>query len=65
MVALRPGLINHYKQTKREGITMELKYKKFQQWLNECPVHIRDYQDHSDHAIVIFDLPLEPEKDDE
>lgn len=65
MVALRPGLINHYKQTKREGINMESKYKKFQQWLNECPVHIHDYQDHSDHAIVIFDLPLEPEKDDE
>ena len=38
-------------------------YKKFQQRLNECPVHIQDYQDHTDHAIVIFDLPLEPEEE--
>ena len=42
---------------------MESKYNKFQQWLNECPVHIQDYQDHTDHAIVIFDLPLEPEEE--
>ena len=40
---------------------MDNKYQQFCEWLNQCPVQIEDYQDHTDHAIVMFNLPLEPE----
>ena len=44
------------------------RYEQFQDWLNECPVQIEDYQvlkyqDNTDHAIVRFDLPFENEED--
>ena len=39
------------------------RYEQFQEWLNECPVQIEEYQDHTDHAIVRFDLPFTPEDD--
>ena len=37
------------------------RYEQFQDWLNECPVQIEDYQDNTDHAIVRFDLPFQQE----
>ena len=43
---------------------MDNKYHQFQKWLNQCPVQIEDFQDHTDHAIVMFNLPLEPEDAD-
>ena len=38
------------------------RYEQFQEWLNECPVQIEDYQDNTDHAIVRFDLPFQDEE---
>ena len=38
------------------------RYEQFQDWLNECPVQIEDYQDNTDHAIVRFDLPFNMKK---
>ena len=32
------------------------RYEQFQDWLNECPVQIEDYQDNTDHAIVRLSL---------
>ena len=37
------------------------KYEEFQEWLNQCPTQIEDYQDNGDHAIIRFDLPLDDE----
>ena len=37
------------------------RYEQFQEWLNECPVQIEEYQDHTDPSIVRFDLPFQPE----
>ena len=37
------------------------KYEEFQEWLNQCPTQIEDYQDNGDHAIIRFDLPLDSE----
>ena len=39
------------------------RYEQFQEWLSECPVHIEEYVDNTDHAIVRFDLPFVPEDD--
>ena len=39
------------------------RYEQFQDWVNECPVQIEDYQDNTDHAIVRFDLPFQHEED--
>ena len=39
------------------------RYEQFQDWLNESPVQIEDYQDNTDHAIVRFDLPFQHEED--
>ena len=35
------------------------KYQEFQEWLNECPVKVIDYQDFSDQFQITFDVPLE------
>tara|TARA_B100000965_G_scaffold33739_1_gene24901 strand:+ start:201 stop:464 length:264 start_codon:yes stop_codon:yes gene_type:complete len=35
------------------------KYQEFQEWLNQCPVKVIDYQDFSDQFQVTFDVPLE------
>ena len=35
------------------------KYEEFQEWLNECPVKVIDYQDFSDQFQITFDVPLE------
>ena len=35
------------------------KYEEFQEWLNQCPVKVIDYQDFSDQFQITFDVPLE------
>jgi len=35
------------------------KYQEFQEWLNQCPVKVIDYQDFSDQFQITFDVPLE------
>ena len=34
-------------------------YELFQEWLNDCPVKILDYQDFSDQFQVTFEVELE------
>ena len=34
---------------------------KFQEWLNDCPTQIEDYQDNLNHVIIRFDLPISEE----
>ena len=41
----------------------EAQYKKFQEWLNECPVSILEYEDHVDTVNVVFELPLFDEEE--
>ena len=54
--------INYQQQQYKELHPKPLsRYEQFQEWLNECPVQIEEYQDNTDHAIVRFDLPFEPE----
>ena len=36
-------------------------YELFQEWLNDCPVQIENYQDNVDHVNVRFDVELEEE----
>ena len=40
------------------------KYQEFQEWLNECPVKVIDYQDFSDQFQITFDVPLEDDAND-
>ena len=42
--------------------TTQSTYTKFQEWLNDCPVDILEYEDHVDTVNVRFELPLEEEK---
>ena len=39
-------------------------YEKFQQWLNDCPAKIIDYQDFSDQFQITFEVKLEEESVD-
>ena len=39
-------------------------YEKFQQWLNNCPVKILDYQDFTDQFQKTFEVKLEEESVD-
>ena len=39
-------------------------YEKFQQWLNNCPVKILDYQDFTDQFQITFEVKLEEESVD-
>ena len=43
--------------------TSKSKYEQFQEWLNECPVEVIDYQDLSDQFQITFDVPLEVEEE--
>ena len=45
--------------------TTQSTYTKFQEWLNDCPVDILEYEDHVDTVNVRFELPLEVENDNE
>ena len=38
------------------GIKQEEQYEKFQQWLNDCPVNITNYQDFTDEFEITFKL---------
>ena len=40
------------------------KYEQFQEWLNQCPVKVIDYQDFSDQFQITFDVPLEDDAND-
>ena len=40
------------------------KYEEFQEWLNQCPTQIENYQDNGDHAIIRFDMPLDDEAEE-
>ncbi len=40
-------------------------YEKFQEWLNDCPVQIEDYQDHVDHISIRFDVSSDNNKEEE
>ena len=40
-------------------------YEKFQQWLNDCPVKILDYQDFTDQFQITFEVELEEEVNNE
>ena len=40
-------------------------YEKFQEWLNNCPVKILDYQDFTDQFQITFEVELEEEVDNE
>ena len=59
--------MNNYQQEQYNELHPRPKsrYEQFQEWLNECPVQIEDYQDNTDHAIVRFDLPFQHEEDKE
>ena len=39
--------------------TPKSKYEQFQEWMNECPVDILEYDDNVDTVNVRFELPLE------
>ena len=45
--------------------TTQSTYTKFQEWLNDCPVDILEYEDHVDTVNVRFELPLEEIVDNE
>ena len=40
-------------------------YEKFQEWLNNCPVKISDYQDFTDQFQITFEVELEEEVNNE
>ena len=40
-------------------------YELFQEWLNDCPVKILDYQDFTDQFQITFEVELEEEVDNE
>ena len=40
-------------------------YEKFQEWLNDCPVKILDYQDFTDQFQITYEVELEEEVNNE
>jgi len=41
----------------------ETHYERFQEWLNQCPAEILDYQDNVETFDIKFLVPLEPERE--
>ena len=41
--------------------TTQSQYEMFQQWLDDCPVKILDYQDFTDQFQITFEVELEEE----
>ena len=41
--------------------TTQSQYELFQEWLDNCPVKILDYQDFSDQFQITFEVELEEE----
>ena len=37
-------------------------YKKFQEWLDICPVIIKEYDDYGDAIQVLFEIELEEDE---
>ena len=44
---------------------VQSQYEKFQEWLNDCPVKILDYQDFTDQFQITFEVELEEEVNNE
>ncbi len=42
--------------------TTQSQYELFQEWLDECPVKIINYQDFTDFFEVTFEVEVEEEK---
>jgi len=42
-------------------MSQEEQYEKFQQWLNDCPIKITNYQDFTDEFEITFTL-ITPEE---
>ena len=40
-------------------------YELFQEWLNDCPVKVLDYQDFTDQFQITFEVELEEEVNNE
>ena len=38
--------------------TTQSQYEKFQEWLNDCPTQIEEYQDNIDSVTIRFDTPF-------
>ena len=34
----------------------EQRYKAFQEWLNDCPLVVTDYQDYTNEFVITFNL---------
>jgi len=43
--------------------TFTTHYERFQEWLNQCPAEILDYQDNIETFDIKFLVPLEPERE--
>ena len=41
--------------------TKQSQYELFQEWLDDCPVKILDYQDFTDQFKITFEVELEEE----
>ena len=41
--------------------TTQSQYELFQEWLNDCPTQIEDYQDNIDSVTIRFDTPFTEE----
>ncbi len=53
---------NRFKQmdsNKFNSKPLKTDYEKFQEWLNNCPVEIIDYQDYTDTFDIKFKVPLD------
>ena len=42
----------------------EQRYEDFQNWLNQCPLVVTDYQDFTDQFQITFKVPLEDTTND-
>ena len=45
------------------GVYQKSDYEKFQEWLDNCPVKIREYDDYTDTIQVQFEIELEPDEE--
>ena len=58
------NLSDQREQRANEEVDIELEYERvyqkryedFQEWLNQCPLVVTDYQDYTDEFIVTFNL---------
>ena len=58
------NLSEQREQRANEEVDIELEYERvyqkryedFQEWLNQCPLVVTDYQDYTDEFTITFDL---------